>query len=486
MNPNKKNINQQLTINVELLKDLNSLIKKLKSSLEFQKTFIKNMKEEIYNFLKDKIKTTLIEKLLSVLPKIITQLGISFVYYFFNQEQMKETFFALFYDKYNENVSEIFKICLNIVSFSKNYDKCNELKNDLNDYGIIQKNEKEDNNKKIDMNPEQKLFEEILLMVKQLTELKNIGNIEILLEFKNEYNNKIQTIKSLKNKNILTKSQMEFYLELIKPCEEFLNSINENINDKQDEKFIEIKTKNDEDEFKNEGKKVEIDIPLDKRTFFYMNEIIKEERNLTIEFKNYKLPLDDNRNEIKEQLCSFLNTKGGRLYIGINEKNIVEGINLNYKKRDILRNDIVNLTYDFYPKCRVDKIFVYFIPIKEFPSNKFIQKKYIIKIRIFPGDPEVLYSTSNKGGYFSTIRKEGKCVRLTSEEIYKEIILREEVIKNLINDNKNQIILKENEIKDPEPEINEEDLENDDEDDNIPIFENYNINNKKKVIENNK
>ena len=103
-----------------------------------------------------------------------------------------------------------------------------------------------------------------------------------------------------------------------------------------------------------------------------MNEIIKEERNLTIEFKNYKLPLDDNRNEIKEQLCSFLNTKGGRLYIGINEKNIVEGINLNYKKRDILRNDIVNLTYDFYPKCRVDKIFVYFIPIKEFPSNKLI------------------------------------------------------------------------------------------------------------------
>jgi hypothetical protein len=73
------------------------------------------------------------------------------------------------------------------------------------------------------------------------------------------------------------------------------------------------------------------------------------------------------------------------------------------------------------------------------------------------------------------------CKKLNSTEIQKEIIKRNEnQYKN--NKEKYKIILKEKEIKDPEPEINYEDLERNDE----PIFENNNLNNNiEKIIEEN-
>ena len=109
-----------------------------------------------------------------------------------------------------------------------------------------------------------------------------------------------------------------------------------------------------------------VNIPLDKRTFFYLDEKIKERKNELIEFRNYSLPLTNKENgeEIKRQICGFLNSRGGRLYLGINNQNIVKGLILNSQARDNSRNSLVNLTYDFYPNCRLDKILVYFIPVK--------------------------------------------------------------------------------------------------------------------------
>ena len=211
---------------------------------------------------------------------------------------------------------------------------------------------------------------------------------------------------------------------------------------------------------------------LRERTFFYENEKIREKRNQVIEFKNYSLPLNqENGDELRRQICGFLNSQGGRLYIGIDDQNIVKGIVLNYKKRDNLRNALINLTYDFYPKCRLDKIFIYFIPIKSKKTQKFFNNLYIIKIRIYPGDPEYLYSMINVG-YQSCIRENGICKNLNSTQIQKEIIERNEY-QYMNNNEKYKFILKEKEIKDPEPEINYEDLERNDE----PIFENNNLNN---------
>ena len=473
---NKDNSKKELIITLDLLKNQESLIKKLESSLYLQKLFLKDIDNKLSSFLKNKgnnkNETSLIEELLSILPEIISQLGIPFVYHFLNQENILEKFLNLYYDQYDEKVEDIFKTCLNIVSFSLYCDYFNKIKHSLIEIGIIQ-NKEEYTNKNADMNPEQIIFERISSMLNELNQLKDIGiDKENISKFEIDYNDVIKEIKNLHNKMNITPAMIEFYQELIKPFGDYLKSMSKTIKNKKKEENTNkenINNNNDENIIKNN----EIDeikgISLDKRTFFYKDEKIKENRNQVIEFKNYSFPLnEENSDEIKRHLCSFLNSEGGRLYIGIDEKNIVKGITLNYKKRDNLRNSLVNLTYDFYPKCRVDKIFVYFIPIKDPKTKNFIQKKYIIKIRVYPGDPQVLYSMTNKGGYHSTIRRNGQCKILNSTEIYEEIIHRDEY-KKVLNDEKNQMIMKENEIKDPEPEVNQQDLE-DNEIDDIPVF----------------
>ena len=473
---NKDNSKKELIITLDLLKNQESLIKKLESSLYLQKLFLKDIDNKLSSFLKNKgnnkNETLLIEELLSILPEIISQLGIPFVYHFLNQENILEKFLNLYYDQYDEKVEDIFKTCLNIVSFSLYCDYFNKIKHSLIEIGIIQ-NKEEYTNKNSDMNPEQIIFERISSMLNELNQLKDIGiDKENISKFEIDYNDVIKEIKNLHNKMNITPAMIEFYQELIKPFGDYLKSMSKTIKNKKKEENTNkenINNNNDENIIKNN----EIDeikgISLDKRTFFYKDEKIKENRNQVIEFKNYSFPLnEENSDEIKRHLCSFLNSEGGRLYIGIDEKNIVKGITLNYKKRDNLRNSLVNLTYDFYPKCRVDKIFVYFIPIKDPKTKNFIQKKYIIKIRVYPGDPQVLYSMTNKGGYHSTIRRNGQCKILNSTEIYEEIIHRDKY-KKVLNDEKNQMIMKENEIKDPEPEVNQQDLE-DNEIDDIPVF----------------
>ena len=463
----KKNSFQQFNLSLDILKNKDTLIKSLQKNLNLQKQFLKNMNDKLSSFLKNNRKNeneiSLIEELIAKLPEFISQLGIPFVYHFLKLEKILETFLNLYYDKYKEKVTEIFKVCLITFSFSSFYDDFNNLKNSLIDFGIVE-NKDDYTNKNLDMNEEQILFENISSILNKLNKSENKAiDKKTIINLKNKYKDILRNLKQLTNINYLSKAKIEFFQELIKPLGDFIKLID---NKKNNEQIID---NNDDKNIINEEIETNIKIPLDKRTYFYMNEKIKETTNQKIEFKNYSLPLDQmNAYEIKRQLCSFLNSEGGRLYIGINEDNIVKGIDLNYKKRDNLRNTLVNLTYDFYPKCRLDKIFVYFIPIKDINTKNFIKKKYIIKIRILQGDPKVLYSMANKGGYHSTIRHKGDCLDLTSEETYKEIIER--------ND-KNQNILKENEIKDPEPEINNQEIENDSDNDDMPIFEENNLKN---------
>ena len=478
---NKDNSKKEFNITLDLLKNQELLVTKLESSLNLQKLFLKDIDNKLSSFFKNKGKntkeTSLIEELISILPEIISQLGIPFVYHFLKEETILEKFLNLYYDKYDEKVADIFKTCLNIVSFSLYYDYFNKIKHSLIEIGIIQNNE-EYTNKNSDMNTEQIIFERIASMLNELNQLKDIGiDKENISKFEIDYNDIIKEIKILHNKMIITPALIEFYQELIKPFGDYLKSMKQKIKNNKKEEYNKENINNNNNNNKNNYEDIiknnEIDeikgISLDKRTFFYKDEKIKENINQVIQFKNYSFPLnEDNSDEIKKHLCSFLNSEGGRLYIGIDEKNIVKGITLNYKKRDNLRNSLVNLTYDFYPKCRVDKIFVYFIPIKDPITKNFIQKKYIIKIRVYPGDPQVLYSMTNKGGYHSTIRRNGQCITLDSTDIYKEIIHRD-AYKKALNDDKNQIAMKENEIKDPEPEVNQQDLEDNDIDD-IPIF----------------
>ena len=217
---------------------------------------------------------------------------------------------------------------------------------------------------------------------------------------------------------------------------------------------------------KNNGlSKEEMSKSLKDRSFLYKDEELKEGEDEYIEYKNYTYPFSQEKiDEIKRQYCGFLNSQGGRIYIGINDLKIVKGINLDYKTRDIIRNELVNYSYDFYPKCRLNKINVYFIPIKSMQYNKIIPNLYVINIIILPGEPYYLYSMSNKGGYISAIRQPGQCINLTAEEIYTEIMRRAELLKEkYINENSINMIANNNNENTAEEDIDEDEDENDEE-----------------------
>ena len=446
------------------LKNMPSLILKLKSSLKFQKEFIKEIEQNLQVFIENEVQNTIssnstINELIDSIPFIIKELGISFAHNFLQNSSIYYSLIGLYFDKkekndekYSKKITLIFDACIDIFKFSFSNDELNEIKEYLYEMKII-----ENKNEIINVEPkdEEKLYENIYILLNGLKTLIEIGkDKEKIDELNKKYLNIKKDIKILSNKTPgqINQAEIEFFNELIQEIDDYFKKIN-----LQNTNIIinEIP----------ENKKIEeiINIPLEQRTFFYLNEKIKETKNELIEFKNYSLPLTNKEDgeDIKRQICGFLNSRGGRLYIGINGQNIVKGVVLNSKARDITRNNLINLTYDFYPNCRIDKILIYFIPVKDPKTKEFISKRYIVKIRVYPGDPEFLYSMTSVG-YHSVIRRNELCYELNSAEICQEIIARDE-LKKIKNEDNNYI--KESSIKDPEPEVND----NEDEID-LPFF----------------
>jgi hypothetical protein len=177
--------------------------------------------------------------------------------------------------------------------------------------------------------------------------------------------------------------------------------------------------------------------PLKERTYLYLGEDLKDKKSDNIEFEIYRYPFNKIIiDELKRSYCGFLNGQGGSIYIGINDNGIVEGLNLEYKQRDTIRNELVNYTYDFFPKCRINKINVFFIKIKNSITKNLIENLYVIKINVIRGEPYILYSLTSKEGFISTLRLNGQLKILTAEEIHKEIIKRGKLKKNYINEQK--------------------------------------------------
>lgn len=179
------------------------------------------------------------------------------------------------------------------------------------------------------------------------------------------------------------------------------------------------------------------------RTFFVLNEMIKVEENKRVEFKNYSYPLPRKLVDIiKNQICGFLNSEGGRIYFGINDQGRIKGMYLTPKQKDLFRNELVNYTSQFYPSCRTEKLSVIFYPIRDSNSNKYLRDLYITKLVIKQGDTDKLYSITQKP-FTSYIRMDGQVVQLSAEEITKFIVQR--------NKSPNKVVDEEL-YTDPEPE----------------------------------
>ena len=222
--------------------------------------------------------------------------------------------------------------------------------------------------------------------------------------------------------------------------------------------------------------------PLKEREYFYKDEDLNDEEDEYTEFKHYSYPFNKKIDELKRQYCGFLNSHGGRIFIGIDDLRKVKGLFLDNKKRDAVKKELLSYTCDFYPECRANAITVDFIPIKDMKTKQNIDCRYVIKITVMPGEPHELYSLSKKNGFISSLRLPGQCINLTAEEIYTEILKRGELLQRTdVNEQNEKDDIKENEL-DKKKNINEELDESIFESGDEKTGEESDNNNKKKVI----
>ena len=475
---------QQMTI-INNLNNFNEIINSFSNDFNKQKNFIQNL-NYLTNFIYfgNMQMTSSLETINNILPYIMKKFGLPFCDLMSHYNNIFKYYISMYITNKTDKIKYILITFIKVFNF-KSYTKTpadaliEVLKNYDNDFELIA------NEKRTEKNEIEEIYdtlnlpnlneEKIKLLIKQINEVEKrniypISTIQYLKEKldllwgnsqKKNINNLIDSINNINNICNIIKSLQNFnYLFFVNNMQINNNNINNFRNGLNADEINKLK-----------------EIPLKDRVYLYSEEDLNDEEDEYTEFKNYTLPFSPEIiYELKRQYCGFLNSHGGRIYIGINDLRIVKGLNLDNTQRDTIRKELVNYLNDFYPECRTNKINVYFIPIKSKQTNQIINHLYVIKIIIMPGEPYHLYSLSNKGGFISTLRLPGQCINLTAEEIYTEIIKRGELLKRSDNNEENRKgDIKENIYEEPNENINESENEETDE-------KSDNTNNKKKVI----
>ena len=450
---------------------LNDMKENLSNNLINQKNFIMNLNTIIdinSSGIKDLI--PLFESINKILPELINYLGIPFC------DIINETNILNYYLNTYINTKQI-EIKRILISFIQVF---NFLSNDimLGDTLIQQLSNYDNDFKEISKNkrniktPLEEIYD-ILNSTYKKSNLENKAKIKKdLLEKINELEKKrccsVSAIQYLKEKII----SIDNYIRIIdiksnKNANVF-NNINQFINIFKTNNIFKMKNIYKNNIIMNEEINKVKNIPLKDREFLYKDEELIDEENEYTEFKQYSYPFSQEKiDEIKRQYCGFLNSHGGRIYIGINDFRIVKGINLDRKAYESIKNDLINYSKDFYPTCKIDKINVYFLTLKHSKTNKVMSDLYVIKIIVMPGEPYNLYSINNKGGYISALRLPGQCINLTGEEILTELMKRTNLLRQKNINDKNKINdAEKKEFEEFDEEINEDDKESDLEDKN--------------------
>ena len=475
---------QQMTI-INKLNNFNEIINSFSNDFNKQKNFIQNLNYLInFIYFGNMQMTSSLEAINNILPYIMKKFGLPFCDLMSHYNNIFKYYISMYISNKTDIIKNILITFIKVFNF-KSYTKTpadaliEVLKNYDNDFELIA------NEKRTEKNEIEEIYdtlnlpnlneEKIKLLIKQINEVEKrniypISTIQYLKEKldliwgnsqKKNINNLINNINNINNICNIIKSLQNFnYLFFVNNMQINNNNINNFRNGLNADEINKLK-----------------EIPLKDRVYLYSEEDLNDEEDEYTEFKNYTLPFSPEIiYELKRQYCGFLNSHGGRIYIGINDLRIVKGLNLDNTQRDTIRKELVNYINDFYPECRTNKINVYFIPIKSKQTNQIINHLYVIKIIIMPGEPYHLYSLSNKGGFISTLRLPGQCINLTAEEIYTEIIKRGELLKRSDNNEENRNgDVKENIYEELNENINESENEETDE-------KSDNTNNKKKAI----
>ena len=435
----------------EFKENMNVIISNLLNDFNSQKEFIKILNDYINQVCTgDKEAISKIQTINSLIEGSIETLGISFCDLLFNNTQIMNYYYGNIME--DDKVKEILIKIIKVFNFASTYKNPSDILKDFLKNKNIKLRQAQANKRK-EINDIESLYNELSIIVNSTKEVKNEEKQSII-------NEKMNKINEIEKRNIYPKATIEYFKEKINSLFTVKEEQKDVLDDKQnqeqngdiqssDNTQIKIHPNIDYNLIYEELKQLR-KIPLKNRTFFYKNENLIEGEDEFTEFKNYFYPLDEEQEkEIKRQYCGFLNSNGGRIYIGIKDQKIVTGIELTYKDQDLFRNSLVLYGSEFYPRCRLDKIKVYFIPIKNMLTKQFINNYYVVKIIILPGNPFKLYSMTYKG-FNSAKRLQGQSVNLTSDEIEKEIVERALLKLNAPF----QLNTNFDEFNDPKPEIN--------------------------------
>ena len=415
------------------------------------------------------------EKIFNLMLTNFNKLGLPFFYELLNKEEFKNILENLFLD--NLYIQQIKQLMQNIIFlFNFDFDQkeldhpFESLYNDFVSLGIITKEDLENEEIRDSFSDEEILFLETEYLkyswknFRRANEENNAKDfLENLLLFCENQLGKLMAGEEI------PKSSIEYYREKIDGIINYKNKINQKNEKEIKEPNINFYS-SDEEEFEEDvvedddiktPEQIKQDIleqrkkPLKDRTYFYKDEYIIFDENEYIEYKNYYFPLGLNQEkELQRQFCAFLNTNGGRLYIGINDQEkMVNGVLIKQPIK-YYEDKIFKLASKFCPPFDPKKYFKFYaIPIKDNKNGKIKDNLFIFKILIKKGDPTKLYYIFSQGLNIST-RQAGQCPNLKASEIYEAIIAKknmkpQEQNENQINEN-NQI-----DFNDPEPLYNQ-------------------------------
>lgn len=161
---------------------------------------------------------------------------------------------------------------------------------------------------------------------------------------------------------------------------------------------------------------------IEKFTLFQKNQSLPLE-NAENEYKNYYYPIGrDQIEKLQILIVAFLNTNGGRIYLGVKDYNfLVCGMHLIEREKAKLKNDFENIFCNLVPSLPSSRWKMYFLPIVGGGAggdSYRIANSYVVKIVVKRGRKDTLYFTSFNEAHE---RRDGKNHLLSPPEFKEEI-----------------------------------------------------------------
>lgn len=100
---------------------------------------------------------------------------------------------------------------------------------------------------------------------------------------------------------------------------------------------------------------------------------------------------------MRQVLCSYLNTKGGYLFIGVTDSRHVVGIQMNPQQRDEFKRLVQTISTTFFPKVDMvhdPMIHVSYIPVKN-QLGENLAGRFVIRVTVQQGDVSTFYTYQN-------------------------------------------------------------------------------------------